>query len=107
MVLVAHGGGALGAFLGAGVAGWIVPLIVLLVKGNQSPYVRAEAVKALNFQVVWSIVGLIGWFTVCFFIGVILIPLAMIIQIVFGVIAALKASNGEPYNYPLTYPLVK
>src|SRR5262245_20339273 len=48
--LVAHFGGAAGAFLGAGGGGWIAPLIALVVKGNESPTVRAHAVAALNFQ---------------------------------------------------------
>src|SRR3954467_15904953 len=52
-ILVGHSGGAAGTFLGGGLAGWIVPLIVLLAKGNQSPIVRAESVKALNFQLLW------------------------------------------------------
>ena len=106
-ILVAHFGGAAGALLGAGLSGWIVPLIALLAKGNQSPIVRAEAVKALNFQIVWAVVALVGWITVCVIIGVIIIPIATIIAVVFGVVAGLKASNNEPYNYPLTVHLIK
>src|SRR4051812_29786611 len=49
-ILIAHFGGAVGAFVGGGLAGWIIPLIAMLAKGNQSPIVRSESVKALNFQ---------------------------------------------------------
>ncbi|WP_250035947.1 DUF4870 domain-containing protein [Paractinoplanes maris] len=106
-ILVAHFGGALGAFLGGGLAGWIGPLIALLGKGNQSPVVRTEAVKALNFQIVWTIVGVIGWATACAVIGFVIIPIAALISIIFGVVAGLKAVNNEPYNYPLTINLIK
>ncbi|WP_250009166.1 DUF4870 domain-containing protein [Actinoplanes sp. M2I2] len=106
-ILVAHFGGALGAFLGGGLGGWIAPLIALLAKGNQSPVVRAESVKALNFQIVWSIVGIIGWATACLVIGFVIIPIAALIAIIFGVIAGLKALNNEPYKYPMTINLIK
>ncbi|MCY1141734.1 DUF4870 domain-containing protein [Actinoplanes sp. Pm04-4] len=106
-VLIAHFGGALGAFLGGGLGGWIAPLIAMLAKGGQSPYVRAEAVKALNFQIVWTIVGIIGWATACAVIGFVIIPIAALISIIFGVIAGLKATNNEPYNYPMTINLIK
>ena len=106
-ILLAHFGGAGGALLGTGLAGWVVPLIALLAKGSQSPAVRAEAVKALNFQILWGIVALIGWITVCVFIGGIIIPIAVLIQIVFGVIAGIKATNNEPYHYPMTVNLIK
>jgi uncharacterized Tic20 family protein len=106
-ILVAHFGGAAGAFLGGGCSGWIAPLVALLAKGNQSPVVRAEAVKALNFQIVWTIAGIIGWATACVVIGFVIIPIAALISIIFGVIAGLKAVNNEPYNYPMTINLIK
>lgn len=106
-ILISHFGGALGALVGGGLGGWIVPLIALLAKGNQSPVVRAEAVKALNFQLVWAVVGLIGWATACIFIGIVIIPIATLVAIIFGVIAGVKASNNEPYNYPMTVNLIK
>jgi len=90
-----------------GVLGWVVPLIAMLAKGNQSPAVRAEAIKALNFQLIWSIVAFIGWATVCIGIGIVVMIGAMVVGIVFGVIAGVKASNNEPYNYPLSYSFIK
>jgi uncharacterized Tic20 family protein len=106
-ILITHFGGAAGAFIGGGCSGWIVPLIAMLARGNQSPVVRAEAVKALNFQLLWSIIALIGWSTSCIGIGLIIGPIAMLIGIVFGVIAGVKASNNEPYNYPMTVQIIK
>lgn len=105
--LVAHFGGALGMFLLSGVGGWITPLIALLVRGNQSPTIRAHAINALNFQLLWSIVGLIGWITVCLVVGVVIIPLAAIVGIVVGIIAGVKANNGELYRYPASINLIK
>jgi uncharacterized Tic20 family protein len=105
--LVAHFGGALGAFVGAGTLGWIAPLVAIMVRGNQSPTVRAHAVAALNFQLLWSIITLICWFLICVLIGFILAPIAMIVAIVFGIIGGVKANDGQLYNYPLSAPIIK
>jgi uncharacterized Tic20 family protein len=105
--LVAHFGGAAGMFLLGGVGGWIAPLIAMVAKGNQSPTVRAHAVDALNFQLIWSIVGVIGYITLCVVVGFIIIPAAAIIGIVFGIIGGLRANEGQLYKYPMSYPFIK
>jgi uncharacterized Tic20 family protein len=105
--LINHFGGAAGAFLSSGVAGWIAPLIVLVTQGNRSPYLRSEAVKALNFQILCSIVAVIGWCTSIFGIGVIIAAAAWLAGTIVGVIAGIKASNNEPYNYPLPVNIIK
>ena len=106
-ILVAHFGGAAGAFVAGALCGWIAPLVAMLARGNQSPVVRAEAVKALNFHILWSIVALIGLATTCIGIGVIVWAAAWIVSIIFGVIAGIKAANGEPYNYPMSVQIIK
>ncbi|GAA0548654.1 hypothetical protein GCM10010172_33160 [Paractinoplanes ferrugineus] len=106
-IAVAHFGGAAGAFISGGVAGWIAPLVAFLARGPQSPAVRAESVKALNFQILWSIIGLVGWITACILIGWLAVAAAWIVGTIFGVIAGIKAGNNEPYNYPMTVSLIK
>ncbi|GIF00214.1 DUF4870 domain-containing protein [Paractinoplanes rishiriensis] len=106
-ILLAHFGGAGGAFLGGGCGGWIVPLIAMLARGQQSPIVRAEAVKALNFQILWTIVALIGYVTMCIGIGLFITLAAWLVAVIFGVIAGIKANNNEPYNYPMSVQFIK
>lgn len=103
--MIAHFGGAAGSLVSTGAGGWIAPLIVMLAKGNQSPAVRAEAVKALNFQLLWSAVAIVGWVTFC--LSWMIVPIAMLASIIVGVIAGVRAANNEPYNYPLSYPLIR
>jgi uncharacterized Tic20 family protein len=104
--LLAHFGGALGAFVSGGPLAWVGPLIAYLAKGEQSPAVRAHALAALNFQLLWSIIAFVTYFVSwCLFF----IPSIIIfgIQIAFGVIAGIKAANGEPYKYPMTVNFIK
>jgi uncharacterized Tic20 family protein len=105
--LLSHFGGAAGMFLIFGAGGWIMPLIALVAKGNQSPTIRAHAVKALNAQLLWSIVGVIGYATACILIGFIIFPIAALIGIILGIIAGIKANDGQLYDYPLSINMVK
>jgi uncharacterized Tic20 family protein len=105
--LVAHFGGAAGALIGLGTGGWIGPLVALVAKGNESPTVRANAVAALNFQLLCSIVAIVGWITTCLLIGFIIWPIAMIAGILFGVLGGIKANEGQFYKYPFNINIVK
>lgn len=87
--------------------GWIAPLVVLVAKGNQSPVVRAHAIQALNFQLTWSVVGVIGYLTMCIAIGWVIAPVAAVVGIVFGVIGGIRANDGELYRYPASVTMVK
>ena len=113
-VMVAHFGGAGLAFVSGGWLGWLAPLIALLVRGSQSPPVRVHAVKALNFQLLWAVVALaITIISTCLsviLIGVLgffllIVPWAM--GTICGLIAGMKALNGEPYDYPASPTWVK
>ncbi|BFU46394.1 hypothetical protein KRMM14A1004_46310 [Krasilnikovia sp. MM14-A1004] len=106
-IMVAHFGGAAGAFFGGGAAGWIAPLVALLARGNQSPIVRQHAVAALNFQLLWTIIAVVGYALTCIVIGIIPVIGAVIVGTIFGIIAGVKANNNEPYSYPMTVSMIK
>jgi uncharacterized Tic20 family protein len=103
---------ALSGWLTGGV-GWIAgPLIVWLLKKSELPGVDAHGKEALNFQIsifLYSIGMLLVAFLTCGLGGILLVPVAFVlglVQIVFTVIAGIKASNGELYRYPFTVRLV-
>jgi uncharacterized Tic20 family protein len=105
--LIAHFGGALGMLLGVGTGGWVAPLIAFLAKGNQSPVARAHAIAALNFQLLWSIIGIVGWLTACILIGFVIWPIALLIGLIFGILGGVKANEGQLYRYPLSITMIK
>lgn len=109
---------ALAAHLGPLILSFIAPLVVLLTKGVDSKWVRAQAVEALNFQI--SVIGaFIASFVLSLVVG--LIPLIGIIAVgfvcvqaavglgwlVFTVLGGVKAYGGEQYRYPVNLRLVK
>jgi hypothetical protein len=99
--LIAHFGGI--------VVGFIAGLVALLVKGNESPTVRAHAVEALNFQITWSAATLIASIlAVCSFGFLFFLPLiTWLILLIFSILAGVKANEGQLYRYPLSLRLIK
>jgi uncharacterized Tic20 family protein len=107
--LVAHFGGPVGILVGGGMLGWVAPLIAMVAKGNESPTVRAHAVAALNFQITWAIATLVGIIVAVCTIGILFfVPfLVALVPIIFGIIAGIKANEGQLYPYPMSLKLIK
>jgi len=89
------------------VGGVIGALIMWQIKKDTHPFIDEQGKEAFNFQtsmlIYWVIAGLL-----CFTcIGFVLLPLVMILDIVFAIIAAVKANNGNHYRYPLTIRFIK
>ncbi|HET9423046.1 MAG TPA: DUF4870 domain-containing protein [Nocardioides sp.] len=109
----AHWSALVAAFVALAFLG---PLVVLLAKGNESPWVRRNAVESLNFQLSMLIYGFAGGVVaivlvvVTLGIGLLLIiPLALAFAafwLVMTIIGAVKTGNGEDYRYPLTIRMV-
>ncbi len=83
------------------------PLIVWLLKREEHAFVDEQGKESLNFQITMSIIGLVAGILSCLGIGIILAIAVGIFAIVFVIIAAIKASNGEHYRYPFALRLVK
>ena len=95
------------AFVGAFVAlAFLGPLLVLLLKGNESPYVRRQAVESLNFQVSMLIYAVVSGVLVLVLVGLLLLVLVGVLWVVFTLIGSIRSANGEEYRYPLTLRLV-
>ena len=58
--------------------------------------------EAVNFQISMLIYAIISAFLFYLCIGFVLLPLVGILDIIFLIIAAIKANNGEHYRYPIT-----
>ena len=86
--------------------GFIAPLIIFLVK-KDSPYVMAHARESLNFQITMAIAYFVSWLLVFILIGFVLVPLLIIANLVFIIIATIKASENKLYKYPLSIRFVK
>jgi len=94
----------LSAFLGVP---FLLPLVVYLAMRGDSKYVAVNAREALNFHLALLIYCLCCLPLVFILIGVPLLIVIGLASLLFGIIAAIKASDGGCYHYPLTLRLVK
>lgn len=83
------------------------PLIVFLVLKDRGPFVRFHAAQALNFQIITTIALWVFGLLSFVLIGIPFLIATAIAWVVFPIVGAIKANNGEWYRYPLTPELVK
>jgi uncharacterized Tic20 family protein len=112
--LLAHLSGLVASFF---IFGFLGPLIVLLVQGERSAFVRRHAVEALNFWILLFALGVVGGVVgaliVLLTLGIgalVVIPVALAVlvaAIVFPILAAAAANDGRDYRYPINLRLVK
>ena len=84
--------------------GFLAPLIIYLIKKDESAFVREHAKESLNFQITVFLLIILLIITL---IGILLVWIVGIVALVFVVIATIKASEGKLYKYPFTLRLVK
>lgn len=89
--------------------GFIPPLIIWLVNKDASPakpFVVDQAKEALNFQITVLLAVVLSCLLMIVVIGFLLLPAVALVNLVFCIIAAIKANDGERYRYPLTLRLI-
>ncbi len=84
---------------------WIIPpLVIYLLKKDESSYVAEHAKESLNFQITIGIVGVILFITI---IGILLLWVLGIAVLILVIVATIKASESKLYRYPFTLRLIK
>jgi uncharacterized Tic20 family protein len=87
--------------------GFLVPLIIWLIKKDEDAFIDDQAKEALNFQITATIALIIASFSIYILIGCVLFPAVLIADLVLGIMAAMAASRGEQYRYPVALRLVQ
>ena len=103
--VLAHAGGFLGILVPFG--NILGPLLIWAIKKDEHPFVAANGRNAVNFQVTWTIILIVAALSVFVLIGFILVPLVMLAWLIFVVIAIVRASENEVYEYPLTIDFIE
>jgi uncharacterized Tic20 family protein len=93
-----HIGGILFSFIPA--------LVGYLVLKDRGPFIRAHTATALNFQITLAIAYVVGLILSIVAIGFIILLAVWVLNIVFSIIAAIKANQGQFYTYPIAIKFV-
>ena len=98
----------------ASLAGYVVPfgnvigpLVAWQIKKDASDFVDYHGKESLNFQITVTIAMIVAIPLIFVVIGILMLIVIPIAALVLVIIAAVKASNGELYRYPLTIRLIK
>ena len=98
MAMLCHFGGILTV---------VVPLVIWILKKDQSKFVDDQGKEAVNFQIIVLIALAISALSCFIWIGVVLFPAVYIANIVFCIIAGMAANQGQVYRYPFGIRLIK
>ena len=103
-----HWGALLVGFLSSGTLAWLVPLGIMVLKGKESAFVQRQAMESLNFQISALIYGLVSVVlaVVTLGLGIVLVLAVGLWWLIFTILAAIKANEGQDYRYPLILRLV-
>jgi uncharacterized protein len=97
---------ALAGFVIPGAGHILGPLIVWLVKRGDSSEIDAHGKEALNFQISMLIYSVVAGILCLVLIGFALLAILHVLNVVFVIIAGLRASEGQMYRYPFTLRLI-
>ena len=86
--------------------GFLPALIGYLVLKDRGPFIRQHSATALNFQLTMLIALLVSIPLMFVFIGVLLAIAVSVVILVFSIIAAIAANNGQGYQYPMSIRFV-
>ncbi len=89
------------------VTGFIGPLIIWLMKKDQSPYLNDQGKESLNWIITVILVIIISIPLMFILVGFITYFGILIAHLVLTIMAAMKANKGIAYRYPLALRLLK
>ena len=91
------------------VTGFIAALVIWLINKDKPgmDFANDQAKEALNFQITMAI-GWIAASALAFvLIGFLLYPVLLIVNLIFCIMAGMKANEGVAYRYPFALRLIK
>ncbi len=84
----------------------VVPIVIYMVKKDESEFIGEQAKEAINFQITVGLAAIVAWVSLFCFVGFILLPLIGLASLVFAIVAGIKVYDGERYRYPYTLRLI-
>src|ERR1051326_1327462 len=83
------------------------PLILWLVKRDDAPELDAHGKEAVNFQISMLIYTVVAAIFCLILIGFFFLAVLWVLNAIFVIIAAIQASDGKFYRYPMTIRFIQ
>jgi uncharacterized protein len=86
---------------------FIGPLIIWLIKKDESEFIDHHGKEYINFLISYFIYGVISSLLMLVLIGFILAPIVGLLGFIFTIMGAVKAYEGEYYRIPTIFRILK
>ncbi|GAA4473776.1 hypothetical protein GCM10023190_06560 [Enteractinococcus fodinae] len=86
---------------------FLVPLIIWLIYRERSQTLDQQGRAALNWAISFWIYSAVAGVLMFVLIGFVIWPILIVLDVVFCIIAAVKAGNGEAWKYPMSIPFLR
>ena len=83
------------------------PLIVWLIKRDDAPEIDAHGKEAINFQISMLIYNVVAAIFCLILVGFVFLFVLWILNAIFVIVAAIQASDGKFYRYPMTIRFIQ
>ena len=83
------------------------PLVVWLIKRDDAPEIDAHGKEAINFQISMLIYNVVAAIFCLILVGFVFLAILWILNAIFVIIAAIQASDGKFYRYPMTIRFIQ
>ena len=87
--------------------GIIAPILIWQIKKDQMPELDAHGKMVVNWMISSTIYAIVSLVLILLLIGIPMIIAVGVISVVFPIVGAIKANNGELWEYPLTIKFLK
>ncbi len=89
------------------VSSFLAPLIIYLLKKDESPYGTEHAKESLNFQLTILLGYIASGILAIVLVGLLLIWALGIINLILVIVATIRASENKLYRYPFSIKFIK
>ncbi|MFL6555104.1 MAG: DUF4870 domain-containing protein [Bacillus sp. (in: firmicutes)] len=85
----------------------IAPLVIWLIKKDESSFIDYHGREYFNFLISYTIYFFVSGILTIILIGFVALAVLGVMLFVFTIIAAIKAYEGNEYRFPLIFRLIK
>ena len=93
--------------IGGVLFGFLPALIGYVVLKDRGPFIREHTATALNFQLTVLIASILAIPLSFIIVGLFVLMAIGVLLVIFSIMAAVAANNGQRYTYPLSIPFVR
>ncbi len=88
-------------------AGLILPIVMWATNKEYNENINAHGKVILNWLISATIYAIICFFLIFVGVGIFLLVALAVVAIIFPILGALKANNGEIWQYPMSINFIK